>query len=670
MISLFSTRSGLWLLSVFAACFSLGFRGAIAQVPFGGFGASNSPIKVSAVIDRPEGLGNAVLVVTAEVQRGYKTYSITQPPGGPIQTEIRVKSTSQYSVGNFRPVQEPMIRPEPIFQNLLVEEHHGKVTWIAPLRTSDGVNLDSIEITGSVYAQACNKNGCLPPKDHPFVAKLGKSPMAIPRKSLEGLDASFSGLDAVPSSQPVANNVENSQPPAKLNDPKQAAPQDAQSDRTDYDLEKLETKTSLASSSLPWMLLAALLAGFFLNFMPCVLPVIGLKILSFLEQDGRNPGRALLLNAWYSVGILSVFWVLAAIAVILRVGFGQQFGWGQQFSYDGFNIAMVSIVFVMALSFLGVWEIPIPGFVGGKNSQKISMQEGAIGAFAKGVVATLLATPCSGPFLGTAVAFALGSSPLITMAVFTCMGLGMAAPYLIVGFRPSLIRLLPKPGAWMDTFKQLMGFVLIGTVLWLMVPIDAHLLMPTLVLLAGLSASCWWIGRIPGYAENGERVKGWLLAISFAGFVGWVAFAMPQVNDPLPWRPFTMAEFVTDVNSGNTVLLEFTADWCATCKALKAANLDRSKTKAVVVKNKVTTYEVNIDRISTFEREFFTRMQASQGVPLIAIFPSGKKYAPITFGNGYTQAQILGALAEAGPSQTAKPSGNEELTRSSATSAQ
>jgi thiol:disulfide interchange protein DsbD len=204
----------------------------------------------------------------------------------------------------------------------------------------------------------------------------------------------------------------------------------------------------------------------------------------------------------------------------------------------------------------------------------------------------------------------------------------------------------------MDTFKQLMGFVLIGTVIWLMLPIHASKIMPTLVLLSGLSAACWWIGRTPGYAELPAKLKAWGQATVFAGIVGWLAFAMPQVTDPLPWkRDFTMAKFANDVNSGKTVLIEFTAPWCPTCKVLKAANLDQSKTKGKVVKNGVVVYEVDIDETMPEERAFFRQMRPEvEAVPLIAIFPAGKKYEPILFGDGYTQSQILNALDEAGPS--------------------
>lgn len=651
----------LMLLTVFAASWLAAFSSARAQLNSfgGGFDVgTGAPISAEAVIVAPEGDQPAILVVTAKIEDGYKTYSITQPPGGPVQTKIKVTLSDKFQIGEFKAVDDPKIHPEPVFDNLLVEEHSISVSWYAPLRLAQDIEVSSLEIKGKVNAQACNDSGCLPPKDHPFVAKLGKSPVKLPKvKSLEpGKITPQTDATTNPNNETVESG--NVNPPSPINtDPSTeennaAPPLPSGQSRTDYDVGKLAPQLKgNESSSLPLMIGFAILAGFILNFMPCVLPVIGLKLLSFLEQGGKNPRRVLMLNLWYSLGILSVFWILAGIAIVLRLWFGTTFGWGQQFSYDGFNIALISIVFVMALSFLGVWEIPIPGFAGSRNAQQLAAKEGALGAFIKGTITTLLATPCSGPFLGTAVGFALGSTPEITLTIFTFMGLGMAAPYIFIGFQPNLMRFLPKPGAWMDTFKQIMGFVLIGTVLWLMLPVDAHLLMPTLILLAGLSAACWWIGRTPAYAERSQKLWAWGQASLFTALIGWFAFAMPQVTDPLPWRKFTMGQFVNDVNANKTVLVEFTAEWCATCKVLKAANLDRSKTKATVSSNNVIVYEVDIDRISDEEREFFTKMQPSGGVPLVAIFPAGKKYEPISFGNGYTQSQILEALKQAGPSK-------------------
>lgn len=650
--------------AIVAAVWVVFYQPALAQRDsfervFGANKGASSPISAEAVIVAAQGDQPPVLVVTVNLENGYKTYSITQPPGGPVRTKIKLDKSDKFIVGQFVAAQDPKIRPEPVFDNLLVEEYTDTVSWYAPLRLAEGVSADVLEIKGKVNAQACDENGCLPPKDHPFVARLGKPPMALPKVEPLTADQIASTAKSADSQEGDSTKAEapvrpgdNGDAPPGLTDQAESASAAKQTDLADYDMDQLSPQTRGSNSaSLPLMIGAAILAGFILNFMPCVLPVIGLKLLSFLEQGGRNPQRVLILNFWYSLGILSVFWVLAGITIILR-SFGETFSWGQQFRYDGFNIALISVVFIMALSFLGVWEIPIPGFAGSRNAQEMAAKEGAVGAFIKGVITTLLATPCSGPFLGTAVGFALISPPAITLAIFTFMGLGMAAPYLLIGIQPKLMKFLPKPGPWMDTFKQLMGFVLLGTVLWLMLPVDAPLLMPTLIMLTGLAAACWWIGRTPGYAERREKLKAWGQALVFSAVVGWLAFAMPQVTDPLPWRRFTMAQFVGDVNANKTVLVEFTAEWCATCKTLKAANLDRSKTKATVSSNNVVVYEVDIDRISEQEREFFTKMQPSGAVPLVAIFPAGKKYEPISFGNGYTQSQILEALKIAGPSAT------------------
>ena len=182
------------------------------------------------------------------------------------------------------------------------------------------------------------------------------------------------------------------------------------------------------------------LGGLILNLMPCVLPVIGLKILSFLEQSGHSRRHALVLNVWYSLGLLAVFLVLATLAVTLGLG------WGQLFSYNGFNITLVAVVFAMGLSFLGVWEIPIPGFVGRGKAVELAEKEGFAGAFVKGAITTILATPCTAPFLAPALTWAASQPPPETYAVFTAVGLGMASPYLVIGAFPGLLSFLPKPG--------------------------------------------------------------------------------------------------------------------------------------------------------------------------------------------------------------------------------
>lgn len=444
-------------------------------------------------------------------------------------------------------------------------------------------------------------------------------------------------------------------------------------------LANLQVQSNTVVRSLPYYLMLAFFAGFILNFMPCVLPVIGLKVLSFVEQSGHDRKKILTLNIWYSLGMISVFWVLAALAIVLKTG------WGEQFSYDGFTIPLISIVFVMSLSFLGVWEIPIPGFAGGSGAQKLANKEGNSGAFAKGVITTVLATPCSGPGLATALGFAVTQPPPVTIAVFTAMGLGMASPYLAIGINPAMLRFLPKPGEWMDTFKQVMGFVLLGTVVYLLTTIPVARLVPTIALMFALWAGCWWIGRTPVYAELPQKLRAWAGATAWSVAIGWFAFSwlqdvannklerfvvaeiikrsadaadpstqpQPKAGDAatLDWRHFTIPQLQTALADKQTVLIDFTADWCPTCKTLKAVNLDHPATKALVDQNGVVTFEADMTSPTKEMWDFLLKLNPAKSVPVIAIFPAEDPSRPLIFGDGYTQAQILDGLKKAGPSK-------------------
>lgn len=381
-----------------------------------------------------------------------------------------------------------------------------------------------------------------------------------------------------------------------------------------YELAPAGTKAPSQSSSwideldLYVVLAIAFLAGFILNFMPCVLPVIGLKIVSFVQQAGENRQRILALNLWFSLGLMSVFWVLATVLAFVSIG------WGQHYSIASFNIVLTSIVFAFALSFLGVWEIPIPGFVGTSSANEVAEKEGATGAFVKGILATVLATPCTGPLLIPATTWAFKQPMGITYLAFTFIGLGMASPYLIIGAFPRLIAFLPKPGAWMEAFKQIMGFVLMGTVVWLLSSLQAEYHSATLTLFVAIAFGCWSVGRVPLTAELSTKVEAWTWAIGaivyvvLVGYVGnqyvtvaatmaaalgvgaWIVSRIPDAANvarqlwgwlgagvvvvlaaaasyvviqwsQLPWQPFTRTALNDLRNRGRTVLVDFTADW-------------------------------------------------------------------------------------------------------------
>ncbi len=401
--------------------------------------------------------------------------------------------------------------------------------------------------------------------------------------------------------------------------------------------------------SLAVAVLFSLLGGAILNLMPCVLPVIGLKLFSFLEQGGKSRAHVFALNLAYTLGLLSVFMVLATLAAFAG------FAWGERST--AFNIGLTCVVFAMALSFLGVWEIPIPGFVGSGKGVEIAAREGMSGAFAKGVLTTILATPCSGPFLGSVFAYVVKQPPGVAYLIFGCIGIGMASPYLIIGAFPALIRGLPKPGAWMDTFKQVMGFVLLGTVVFLFSTLSTKYLVPTFTLLIGLWAGCWWIGRTPLFAPIGQKLRAWAIGSVVAAAVGLFAFLIlvpgPSVLD---WEPYSATRLQDLTHQGKTVLVDFTAEWCFTCKYNLRFAINTEDVRDVVKANGVTPMVADYTDYGDDIKHALNSIAHSASIPVMVIFPGKHPDQPIILRDTLTKQKVVEALEQAGPSlRDAKP---------------
>jgi thiol:disulfide interchange protein len=313
---------------------------------------------------------------------------------------------------------------------------------------------------------------------------------------------------------------------------------------------------------------------------------------------------------------------------------------------------MCGLVFAMALSFLGVWEIPIPGFVGTGKAAEVATHEGAAGAFAKGVVSTVLATPCSGPFLGSVFGSMLRQPPGIIFAIFATIGLGMSSPYLVIGAFPQLIRFLPKPGAWMDTFKHIMGFVLLGTVVFLFTFLHRDYLVATFGMLIGIWAACWWIGHVPLSAEFGRKLTAWLQGGVIATAVGWASFAILLPSAALiPWQPFSLDALKKYRSEGKTVMVDFTADWCLTCKTNLKFAINRPDVLKMVQSNGIVPLLADWTDGSPEIKEMLGALE-SNSIPVVAIFPAGHPDEAIVLRDLISQGKLLEALKTAGPSQS------------------
>jgi thiol:disulfide interchange protein len=386
-----------------------------------------------------------------------------------------------------------------------------------------------------------------------------------------------------------------------------------------------------------------LLGGFILNFMPCVLPVIGLKLLSFLEQGGKSRAHVFALNVCYTLGILAVFMVLATLAAFAG------FAWGERST--SFNIGLTCVVFVMALSFLGVWEIPIPGFVGSGKGVEIAAREGAVGAFAKGILTTVLATPCSGPFLGAVFAFCAHQPPQTVYLIFSMIGLGMAMPYLVIGAFPRLIRFLPRPGAWMDTFKQFLGFVLLGTVVYLFWTLNRTYLVPTFALLIGLWFGCWWIGRTPLFASLSRKIRAWFAGALAATAVGVFAFLFltPAVLDG---EPFSQTRLETLAKQGKTVVLDFTANWCPTCQVNSRFVINSEEVNEALKQHNAVLMVADWSDYGDEVKRALVTLTASESLPVLVVFPGGRADDPIILRDLLTKRQLIEAIEQASGSSS------------------
>jgi thiol:disulfide interchange protein len=251
-------------------------------------------------------------------------------------------------------------------------------------------------------------------------------------------------------------------------------------------------------------------------------------------------------------------------------------------------------------------------------------------------------------------AYTLAQPPIVTYILFASVGLGMAAPYLLLGAFPSLVKVLPKPGPWMDTLKQLMGFVLLGTVVYLFATINADWFIPTLALMMATWLACWIIGQVPVYENVGKQLRAWGAAVAVAAVIGWLSFTfLGPAKHLYEWQPYAPDTIAKLQSEGKTVMVDFTADWCLTCQWNFKRAINTQAVKEVVEKNSVAPLLADwTDRNDTI-RQKLAELN-SRSIPVLAIYPAGKPGEVIVLRDVITEQQLLAALAQAGPSADAQ----------------
>lgn len=372
----------------------------------------------------------------------------------------------------------------------------------------------------------------------------------------------------------------------------------------------------------------ALLGGITLNIMPCVFPVLSLKALGILREAGQHPRRVRVRSLWYAAGISASVFAIASGVLLLR-SFGQQVGWGFQLQSPSFVLVMAYLMFAVGLNFSGVFELG-GGFVG--IGQKLTERSGHWGDFFTGVFATVVATPCTAPFMATAIGVALTQPAWVAIAIFQMLGFGLALPYVLISFVPAIQSRLPKPGAWMNVTRQALAFPMYAAAAWLVWVLAQQAGSSGLaVALSGLLAISFaaWLYRMTSSGGHRGRRAG---AIAASVLVG-VAIAIAPGLSPMPvtssisaasnalvWEPYSAQALADYRDEGRPVFVNFSADWCITCLVNDRLTLSQPEVMATFADNNVAYLKADWTNRNPAITEALAEFDRA-GVPLYVFYP-------------------------------------------------
>jgi thiol:disulfide interchange protein DsbD len=399
--------------------------------------------------------------------------------------------------------------------------------------------------------------------------------------------------------------------------------------------------------------LLALVAGVILNLMPCVFPVLSIKILHLTQHASEPPARIRLHGLAYTAGILGSFAVLAGALNALRAG-GAEIGWGFQLQSPAVVAALAFLLFAFGLSLSGI--LPIGNSLTRVGGSRLLQKTGLSGSFFAGMLATVVATPCTAPFMGASIGYALTQPFVVGLVVFLSLGLGLALPFLVLAFMPGLQRLLPRPGRWMETMKQFLAFPLYGTAAWLVWVLSFQVgpagLMAALAGLVLIGFAAWAYGLVQG--QSGRSALAFR-GMATAAAVAVLAIAVTIRSDPgsettaqaspteAGYEPFTQAKLDTMLAGGRPVFVNMTAAWCITCLvnertalSIDAVREALSGKNVAYLKGDWTNRNPEITRLL----ERFGR----SGVPLYVLYQNGRE--PVVLPQILTPSLVLDKLAQ------------------------
>jgi len=619
---------------------------------------SKSKYLTVAAETEPENLspGQAFeLVVNINIKRGYHIQSHEPLHETFIKTDVFLERINDLYFENAT-------YPAPKFRTLKgagrVSEYGGRIA----VRFSGEVDSEAERLPdrlgGLLRYQACSDRGnCFPPEAVAFSVMLTQ--------------ASASQTDAP---DEVEADKERVAAAVEPNEARQSLAAPTEQDDTAAAPAATSEKASAGDSlegflvglGLPGLLFGCFLYGLLINATPCVLPLLSIKVLGFVQQAHESRRRTLVLGLAFGVGVILFFVILGFLAAAGK----------NVLQYPVAVIALGAIVTALALSMLGVYTLQVP--TAATKLDASIQKEGVLSSFGKGALAPVLGFACTGPLLAGAFAWATKQPPEIAVFAFLFAGLGMASPYLILGANPNWLSFLPRPGNWMITFERIMGFLLLGMVIWLVHPLVVHIgpvgLEWTMGFFIAIGMACWIWGRIDATmpAARQWRYRGGAVVVIVGAatlIYGW-AFplrdARPQRGSPIaaspgsgaplnydneiPWRHWSEAGVTEAVRAGKTVFVDFTAAYCTNCKVNKKVAITTAEARRKLQALEVVPFQADF---TTGDSEIFAFLQkhGRPGVPMNLIYAAGSPDDPIVMPVLFTLPQFLARLDEAGPSR-------------------
>lgn len=599
---------------------------AQAQPPKAPFSTSWELFRVGEV--PADGPARLMAVLWLTLDTGYHAYA--NPPGETgLATTLRLRTDAS---GPLLPVLYPPGTEEPdVFDpSMTVNTYSGTMPLFVPLAAPPGAPL---ALSGTLSLAACSDENCWPLRtditlshggDFATLQNAEKTPWFLLYSALAQTQAALqASTESDSASTPEADPITEAQV----------------MDAPAWNFTPRYFHADLEVGGLALALAFAFVAGFILNFMPCVLPVVSLKLSALMagaaENDEAERTRAFREhNLFFSAGVLLYFLFLGGLIATLGLA------WGQLFQSPRIVLSLALVVFALSLSLFGLFTLPIIDLKAGSGGKNPKSQ-----ALFTGILATLLATPCSGPFLGGVLGWVLLQTPEIILAVFLSIGLGMCSPFLLMTARPGLVRFLPRPGNWMRYLERGVGFFLLATCLYLLAILPREMLLPALALLWVVAFAAWMWGGWTNLSDSGPR-RLTVRAVALALVLGaWFLLLAPG-GPKAAWEPFEPAAFRAMLGR-EAVVLDFTADWCPNCKVLEHTTLAADNLGKWRERYGVRLVQVDMTRENP-EQLALLRALGSQSIPLLAIFPSGKdSAAPVVLRDLFTTSQMDEALASA-----------------------